>query len=147
MLTIFLIKYQLTTCFLLLLGLQFQKLGCFQERFDAHFCPVGKTAVEFLKRKGDKAKCNTRLSTTGRGSQSKAGKKGNRIPPQQKLYHLRRRVTNKMALKVVGTNKVCESRTICNRPQTDSLPPSHTRDGHKTRTEMETGLPRRYVAL
>lgn len=34
----YVIKHQHTTCFLLLLRLQFQKLSRFQERFDAHFC-------------------------------------------------------------------------------------------------------------
>lgn len=35
---VYVIKYQHTTCFLLLLCLQFQKLSRFQKRFDAHFC-------------------------------------------------------------------------------------------------------------
>lgn len=64
--------------------------------------------------------------------------KGNRIPPQWKLYHLRRGVTNKMALKVVATNKVCESRTVCNRPPTDTLPlNAHRRENVKTRRELD----------
>lgn len=73
--TIFLIKYKLTTCFLLLLGLQFQKLGCFQKRFDAHFCPVGRTVAQFFKRKAIKQMQYAPGHDRERGSQSKAGKR------------------------------------------------------------------------
>lgn len=63
------IKDKLTTCFLLLLGLKFQKLGRFQKRFDAHFCPLENTFF------GEKAVKQTRLCVqpaTGRGSRSEA---------------------------------------------------------------------------
>lgn len=80
--------------------------------------------LEFLREKRS-SKYYARPRTTRRDSQTKTGKRGNRIPPRQKLYHLHRRVTNKMALKVVGTNKVCKSRTDCNRPQIGTLPPTH----------------------
>lgn len=47
-----------------------------------------------------------------------------------------------MALKVVGTNKVCKSRIDCNRPQTPSLPPSeeHSEGNDKTRKTVRTGV-------
>lgn len=38
------------------------------------------------------------------------------FPPHWKLCHLRRGVTNKMALKVVPTNEVYESCSACKRP-------------------------------
>lgn len=53
------IKDKLTTCFLLLLGLKFQKLGRFQKRFDAHFCPLENT---FFRRKGCKADAPVRIA-------------------------------------------------------------------------------------
>lgn len=47
-----------------------------------------------------------------------------------------------MALKVVGTNKVCESRTVCIRPPTDTLPPMHirgkmTKHGQRDGSELQ----------
>lgn len=89
-------KYKLTTCFLLLLGLQFQELGGFQKRFDAHFCPKnwGKDCGSIFSEKKmgrqKKADAALRPSPTGRGSQSGAGggnKEGNRTPPRFRLHH------------------------------------------------------------
>lgn len=71
----------------------------------------------------------------GRGSQSEAGKRVIGYPLSRNSTTYVGRVTNKMALKVVGTNKVCESRSVCNRPPTDRHAPSHCtaeRGRHKT---------------
>lgn len=57
---VYVIKHQHTTCFLLLLRLQFQKLGRFQKRFDAHFCAVTKTAGSLWRRKGAKERWSHR---------------------------------------------------------------------------------------
>lgn len=75
---------------------------------------------------------------SGRGSQSGAGKRVTGYPLSRKLYHSRRGVTNKMALKVVETNKVCESRIARNRPPRDTLPPS-TPGSRCQNTAMERG--------
>lgn len=42
-----------------------------------------------------------------------------------------------MAPKVVGTNKVCESGSARNRPQTDTLPPMHLEN---TESDLEWDL-------
>lgn len=84
---VYVIKYQHTTCFLLLLCLQLQKLRRFQKRFDAHFCAVTKAVRSVLRRKGAKERWSHREyeseHQSGRGPRLKLGgeKKGNLIPP------------------------------------------------------------------
>lgn len=138
--TVFVIKHQLTTCFLLLC-LQFQKLGSLQKRFDAHFCSLWQTLRLFVKKKEGRQRKWAPHYYSGRGSQSGAGKRVTGYPLGRKLYHSRRGVTNKMALKVVETNKVCESRIARNRPPRDTLP-SNTPGSRcqNTATERGTGL-------
>lgn len=138
--TVFVIKHQLTTCFLLLC-LQFQKLGSLQKRFDAHFCSLWETLRLFVKKKEGRQRKWAPHYYSGRGSQSGAGKRVTGYPLSRKPYHSRRGVTNKMALKVVETNKVCESRIARNRPPRNTLPPVTSGSRcQNTAMERETGL-------
>lgn len=125
--TVHIIKWKHTTCFLLLLCLQFQKLSRFQKRFDAHFyghrqC-VRLWGEKALKSAG--ARRNSRLSTKmGEAPSLKLGKRVIWILPHWKLDQLRRQDGAQRGLWIV----------FCSWTPPASLTPQERRADDKTRS-------------